>query len=183
MSDKVTTVIVSVTPTTVNTKRGPAVKHTILTSSGAELQTFKQDIAQTAMSLLGQQVEIEYDVSINGDFTNFYPVAILPASNPALQAQMAQQAMASMSQGAQFAGQVAQQATPKLPTGDYFAEPKTVSIHRQKATDVATKLITEGTTPAGFWANVQALVTFYNTGATPLDLVDPDDPDSDIPFD
>lgn len=190
MSDKVLTTIVSVVPSTVNTKRGPAVKHTITTSAGAELQTFKQDIAQTAASLIGQPVEIEYDVSQNGEWTNYYPVAILPAANPALQAQMAQAALGSPLPGAQFAGQMAQntmpQATlggsPPLPTGDYFAEPKTISIHRQVAAKVAATMVTEQSSAAEFWANCEALVVYFNSGATPIDIAAVTNPDDDIPF-
>ena len=185
MSDKVVATIVSVTPSQVNTKRGPAVKHTIMTAAGAELQTFKADLAQTAQSLIGQAVEIEYDVSVNGEWTNYYPLSILPVANPALQAQMVQATLGSQSPGAQFAGQMAQTAAPlpgsvpntlggqghpPLQTGDYFADPKTVSIHRQVAAKVAAAMVTEQSTPTEFWANVEALVVYFNSGATPLDI-------------
>lgn len=198
MSQKTNAVIVSVVPTTVNTKRGPAVKNTITTSAGAELQTFKADMAQTAASLIGQQVEIEYDVTQNGEWTNYYPISILPASNPALQAQMAQAIQSSTLPGAQVASNLVPGVLvsdgqnvgmlPSLPTGDYFADPKTVSIHRQVAAKVAAQLVSPESTPQSFWENCEALVVYFSSGATPLDLAalggggDGSMLESDIPF-
>lgn len=162
-----------------------------------KMQTTKRDIAESAFSLLNQTAELDFTTKHNGTYTNIYLNKVLPApSNPAAQAQMAQTAGASDFL-TQTAGVVATSGIPTSGTGvgtnitvtsNIPDEPsvKQQSIHRQTATKVAAALNPE--TVAAFWANVHALVKFYETGADPLvplpagGLGAESTSDDDIPF-
>lgn len=149
--------VVDVSTRKVNTKYGEKNVWAVLTQDGTKWETWKNDLGNQAMALKGQLADLKVEISQNGDFTNYNLIQIRPAAGPAVATAAAE----------------AQAAQPALPvsyeqykSNDQEKEDrKNLSIHRQVAAKVAAQLSSDMTE---FWANVNALVTYFGTGLNPL---------------
>lgn len=132
-------------------------------TDGPEVTTFLAGLGNKAKALYEQGTIVDLKVSVvqNGKYTNYYLEDIQASANQAGAQAPVQQAIEQAKQAQevtfeQFAGQ---------------ANVERTSIHRQVATKVAASLMSENDGQADFWANVDALAKFYETGVVPGDPV------------
>ena len=163
-------VIEDVTKRTANSARGPFEIFEVQLMGNAHRA--RKDVWDIAMTLRGQSVFADVRSEQRGEWTNYFVDSIVPAtqSTPVQPAQTAAPMPETTSFGPQATttagtGSMNVQFTPQ-PTG-YVVSDKDRIIWRQTATKVAADLRDPGDSDVTFWANVDMLIHFYETGLYP----------------
>lgn len=157
MSDKIESTIRDVVMKGITTKQVGQDNKTIweIETAGPKVTTFLAGLGNKAQALYEQGTVVDMVVSIvqNGKYTNYYLEKIQPSQNQA-KADQVQQSLEKA------------RATQEVTFEQFSAgeREKQVSIHRQVAAKVAGAISTE---VADFWANVDAIFHYFQTGKNP----------------
>lgn len=121
----------------------------------------KKDLWDSAQMLRGQTVFAETRTEQRGEWTNYFVDSLVPSS-PATQ--QAVPATAGYPPEQQLPLQTQQAPAPVAPPGP---TQKDRTIWRQTATKVAAQMLDPGDSQVDFWANVDMLTWFYESGERP----------------
>lgn len=139
-----------------------------VTPDGTKWVTFKAGLGNKASALAGQIVDIEGTIEQKEDsnFVNYY-LNKIQASNGGVAEAAAKAAGAAAGATEVTYEQFAQGQRDQNAATEKAQKQKELSIHRQVATKVSAVLVSANDTPGDFWANVEDLVAFYQTGMVP----------------
>jgi hypothetical protein len=140
-----------------NSARGPFQIYEV--QMGGTPYRARKPVYDLALTLRGQQVYAETRQEQNGQWTNYFVDSLA----------LAPQGQAQNLAAPQYGNQVPEpQAYAEAPS--YVPTGKDVIIWRQTATKVAADLLGPGDSEESFWANVEKLIWFYETGQHGYDV-------------
>lgn len=167
---KIDSTVLDATIVNVSTRQVGARQSTLWeveTQEGTKWVTFKADIGNLASNNKGAKVDMDVSIESKDTFTNYYVNAIrvkTPAAQPQAEASSDIAELIRRAQGA--AEQKQEMSFAEFGAHDREKETRrNESIHRQTAAKVAVQL---SQTPTEFWSNVEDLVRYFGTGATPF---------------
>ena len=142
---------------TANSARGPFEIYEIQLQG--QWHRAKKDLFDSAQMLRGQTVFAETRNEQRGEWTNYFLDSLVPSS-PATQQPYPAQA------GYPQQTPVTPQGPPVAPAAPVPSE-KDRTIWRQTAAKVAAQMLDPGDSQQDFWANVDMLVWFFESGERP----------------
>lgn len=155
------TTVQTVTQRIVNKKAGgTATVYEIVDGDSIKWETFRQPLANEANRLIGQQVEIQGRVVVNGTYENH----VIDDIRPGTGAQYRAQAGSPIQEQPQRAQERAVEPAPIPRTDDQGPTEKDFRIARQTAAKVSAQLSDNA---KDFWANLNSLVTYFAYGLVP----------------
>ena len=147
--------IEDVTQRTANSARGPFQIYEVQ-MAGTQYRA-RKPVYDLALTLRGQTVYAETRLERNGQWDNYYVDAIMrPPDSLGLPAEPQQQVAQAVQHNQEPQGQAQVQG--------YIPTDKDRIIWRQTATKVAADLLGPSEGEDAFWANVEKLIWFYETG-------------------
>ena len=154
-------VIEDVTKRTANSARGPFEIFEVQLMGNPHRA--RKDVWDIAMTLRGQSVFADVRSEQRGEWTNYFVDSIVPATqsvpvNPVRRQDHLPESTAGTT--------VVPNMQMPQPTG-YVVSEKDRIIWRQTATKVAADLYQSGESEQDFWANVDMLIRFYESGQYP----------------
>lgn len=147
------TLITDVSTRTVGTRNSTMWE--VYTEDGTKWVTFLAGVGNKAMALKGQKAHLKVAIEQKDQYTN-YVLTDVKAANGGVVEAAANAAAAQIDYTTYRSGE------------DEKEKRKNLSIHRQVAAKVAAAIQEPGDGSVTFWQNVQHLVTYFETGNTPL---------------
>lgn len=168
----------------------------VSTQQGMKATTTKRDLAEQAFDLKGQKALLMVKEVPKGEYTNYYLQAVYPSPGLKSLQEASSQALGSSENfkapSTMFepplpspAPPAATRDIPEAGSTEAGSTEKDLTIWRQTAAKVSAQI---SNTADEFWANLDQLVRYFDTGSKPNDQLDmapagaSDAPDDGIPF-